>query len=125
MKALYALFLVVALFASGCSTYAWHEKQYEISGATSNPTDVAKVKTILQEVAAQSGLKECPEYLSSYNYLAYYHSETVTLEASSHNDRIWIQLTGGHKASPAYKRAKRLLASALSAGFGNRVFVFM
>jgi hypothetical protein len=125
MKALYALLLVVALFASGCSTYAWHVKQYTISRATSDPADAALVKTILQEVAAQAGLPACPEYVTSYNYLAYYQSETVTLEAAFRRDQIWIQLTGGHKASPAYKRAKRLLVPALSTGFGNRVCVTM
>ena len=80
-----AFLLVAGLFLSGCDML--HNQQYEVSGATANSPDEARLKTVLQGAADQSGLVVAP----------------IT--------------------PPPYRRAKRLLAPALEAEFGDRFSV--
>jgi hypothetical protein len=82
-----------------------------------------KLKTVLQDVADRSGLKSSQPISGSPDCLAYYTNGIVTLEASFYHDSVLIQLVGGYGTPPEYKKAKRLLAPALSAEFGSRIVI--
>lgn len=125
MKPLLSILFVVAIFASGCDTL--HVKQYRVDGIAPESADSTRLKSVLQSVADQSGLIERTPDSNTAQVLFYaqdnYERGVTTFEARNYGDDVFLDLSGGFGTPPAYRKARRLLPSALSAEFGSRFSV--
>jgi hypothetical protein len=122
MKLFHAVFVVAALCVSGCDTI--HVKQYCIASVAPDSADASRVKSVLQQVADEAGLKEATVDLSATNTLiSYRNSEgggVTTLSAWYYHEDVVVGLFGGFGTPPAYRQSKKSLPEALSREFGSR-----
>src|ERR1035437_6593226 len=127
MKSIIYYLPVLVLLIAGCDTMNW--QQYRIADVAVGSPDATKLRTTLQTVADQTGLKDKAQDSREPATLAFYtqpevRNFRVDLGARFTNDVVLIDLVGGFGPPPtAYKQAKRLLMPALSAEFGSRVSI--
>ena len=81
MKIIGAILLLAAISVSGCDML--HVKQYRIAGVTANSPDAAKLKAILQNIAAKTGLKDHTSDSSMTNILVFLPRQTYTASLAS------------------------------------------
>jgi hypothetical protein len=120
MRARSAVTLLMASLLTGCDTFGSHE--YRIAHAT--PTDTARVRRILRDVAADAGIpKRAPTPYDSPT-IALYRDSKVQLRAGIEHGDIRVMLMRYDWPAPkAFRRADSLLMPALSATFGHRLAV--
>jgi hypothetical protein len=122
VKPIHAILLIAAFFVAGCDTL--HIKQYRVAGVAPNSADAIRLKSVLQNAADKSGLKNRAADSSATNILFYAQDEyewgISTLRARFYQDDVLLDLSGGFGTPPAYKQGKRLLPPALSSEFGSR-----
>jgi hypothetical protein len=119
---LHAALFIAAILVSGCDIL--HVKEYRVIGVAPSSMDATRLKSVLQDVADKSGLKDRTAESSATNTLFYardeYKGGVSTLNARFVHDDVMLQLLGGYRTPPAYRKCKRLLPSALSTEFGSR-----
>jgi hypothetical protein len=108
--------LWVAALLQAC---ALHEKRaYQITRP--RPSDAAKVRHILRNVATQIGLPDSPRG-GPGGVLAFHNGFNVLLRANVESNSIDIFLSRSDWPPPkAFETAGRLLPDALSTAFGTR-----
>ena len=125
MKPVHAILFVAAFLVSGCDIL--HVKQYCIAGVAPKSADSTRLKSVLQSVADQSGLRERTPDPDTTNVLFYarddYEWGVTILEAGFYGDDVYLVLNGGFGTPPAYRKARRLLSATLEAEFGSRFSV--
>jgi hypothetical protein len=126
MKPTYIFLLVVALCVAGCDTMNY--QQYQIAGVAAGSPDAARIKSVLQTVASQTGLDDRISASRVTNTLAFYSQPPqafrVDLGARFYQTNVLVDLVGGFGPTPpAYKLVKRLLTPALTNEFGSRLSI--
>lgn len=126
MKPIPAILLMIALLVTGCDTMNW--QQYQIAGVSPGSADAARLKSLLQTVAGQTGLDDRTPASRVPNTLVFYSQPPqafrVDLGARFYQTNVLVDLVGGFGPIPeAYKQAKHLLMPALSTEFGSRLSI--
>jgi hypothetical protein len=120
MRVLFPLIAIATL--SACSFDESHE--YRISGGAHR--DNAKVRRIVQQVAAEVGLPDRTPavHIDDHYPIAAFMDAHTRIEASTRDRDIEVSLSRSDWPPPvAFRRADRLLAPALSQAFGRRFTV--
>ena len=126
MKPTFIALVAAALFITGCDTMNW--QQYQISGVSAGSPDAARLKSVLQAVASQTGLDDRTAVSRVPDTLVFYSQPPqafrVDLGARFYQTNVLVDLVGGIGPTPdAYKQAKRLLTPALTNEFGSRLSI--
>ena len=108
--------LWVAALLQACALH--QERAYQITRP--RPSDAAKVRHILRDVATQVGLPDSPRG-GPGRVLAFHNGFNVLLRANVESNSIDIFLSRSDWPPPkAFETAGRLLPDALSTAFGTR-----
>jgi hypothetical protein len=123
MRLILTCLLIPILLVTGCDTMNW--QQYQITGVAMGSTDAARLKSVLQTVAKQTGLDDQTPASRGSDILAFYSQPPqafrVDLGARFYQTNVLVDLIGGFGPTPpAYKQARHLLTPTLSAAFGSR-----
>ena len=117
------LSLLFVLFLSGCDTV--NVEQFRIAGDANH--DEARVRSILQAVAARTGLVDCTSTSLAPHTIVFYtqpnvQSFRVELGARTVKKDILVDLSSGFGPKPTeFKLAERFLRPVLVHEFGSRM----
>ena len=121
------LLFVMSLLGSACDRLNF--EQYRIAGGAGNADITERVKSILQEVADKTALKDSTSTSKAPDTIVFYMEPDVKnfrvdLGARVYGEDILVDLVGGFGPKlPTFEQAKQLLLPALSAEFGSKVSV--